>query len=80
MIQQKDQEIQQKAQQREELNKTIEENRRIADDENEQPTRRSGAVKKLQKIPKGKPSLDRSKTNLNRGENRLRKGCPFESG
>ena len=37
-------------------------------------------VKELQKIPRVKLSLDKSKTKLNRRENRLRKGCPFGSG
>ena len=34
-------------------------------------------VKELQKILRGKPSLDRSKTGLNRREISLRNGCPF---
>ena len=37
-------------------------------------------VKKLEKIPKKDHSLYRSKTSLNRRENRLWKGCPFGSG
>ena len=37
-------------------------------------------VTKLQKIPRGKTRLYGRENNLNRRENRLRKGCPFGSG
>ena len=37
-------------------------------------------VKKLQKIPIGKPGLNRSKTSLNRKENSLRRSYPFGNG
>ena len=67
-VQIKETEIQQKVQEIKELDKTIKEKRRVADDENEQPSVLyvTALVKKLEKIPKEDHNLHGSKTSLNR--------------
>ena len=76
----------------EELEKALEEDTRIANDQNEQPSVRERAREKLQKIPKGKTfkkkALNHSRKgrfstscslSLNRKENSLWRSDPFGS-
>ena len=64
LIQQKDQEIQQNAQERKELDKTVEEYRRIADDKNEQPSVRNRAREKVTKDTERKAELEQEQNQL----------------
>ena len=64
LIQQKHKKIQQKAQQREEVKKTIEEDRRIADDENEQPSVRDRARKRVTKNTEREAQLGQEQNQL----------------
>ena len=77
LIQQKDQEIQQKAQQREELNNTIEENRRIADDENEQSSVRSRARQKVAEHIEREAHLGQEQNQLVRERDQLEERLPL---
>ena len=60
----KDAEIQKNAQQQEELNKTIEEDQKIADDDNEQPSVREQARKRLAENTERKAQLGREQNQL----------------
>ena len=60
----KDTEIQQKAQERKELNKTIEENRRIANDENEQPSVCERALEKVREDTERDAQLEQEREQI----------------
>ena len=64
LIRQKDQEIQQNAQQQEELNKTIAEDTQIAEDENEQPSVREQARERVAENTQRKAQLGQEQNQL----------------
>ena len=71
LVQQKEQEIHQKAQQREELNKTIEEDTKVADDENEQPSVRDQARERITENTKREAQLGQEQNQLEQERDQL---------
>ena len=78
LVQQKDREIQQKAQQCEELNKTIEEDRRIADDENEQPSVRDRACERVTENTKREAKLGQEQNQLEQEREQIAERLPLQ--
>ena len=76
-IQIKDAEIQQKAQEREELNKTIAENRKIADDENEQSSVRSRAREKVAEDTEREAQLGQEQNQLEQEREQIEERLPL---
>ena len=70
-------EIQQKAQQREELNKTIEEDRKIADDENEQPSVRSRTRERITENTERKARLEQEQNQLEQEREQIEERLPL---
>ena len=77
LVQQKDQEIQQKAQEREEINKTIEKDKKIADDENEQPSVRDQARDRITENTQREAQLGQEQNQLERERDQLEERLPL---
>ena len=77
LIQQKEQEIQQNTQQQEELDKTIENTQKVADDENEQPSVRSQARERVTEDTARNAQLEQEKNQLEKERDQLEEKLPL---
>ena len=77
LIKQKEQEIQQKAQQREELHKTIEEDTNVANNENEQPSVRDRARERVAENTQREAQLGQEQNQLEQERDQLEEKLPL---